>query len=103
MSTTTATALDALARDLLAVPENAALFTEPGVLIVQMAARITELRRRLDGVTDDCRVAEKWVGILRGQVRNLRADRDRAQDAAVDFAVQLGLMDAPLTTEYVQA
>ncbi|MFF0637829.1 hypothetical protein ACFYTS_35665 [Nocardia sp. NPDC004151] len=37
---TSVTALDALARDLLAVPENAGLFAEPGVLIVQMAARI---------------------------------------------------------------
>ncbi|MFE3023355.1 hypothetical protein [Nocardia tengchongensis] len=79
---TSVTALDALARDLLAVPENAALFAEPGVLIVQMAARITEL----------C-----------SQRANLRADRDRAQDAAVEFAYELGLISASTVLESVQA
>ncbi|MFE2962034.1 hypothetical protein [Nocardia tengchongensis] len=77
-----ATALDALARDLLAVPEFASGFADPGVVIVQMAARITEL----------C-----------AQCANLRADRDRAQDAAVEFAYELGLISAQTALEGVQA
>ncbi|GAB3212567.1 hypothetical protein [Nocardia tengchongensis] len=96
MSANTAAALEALARDLLAVPENAALFADPAAVIVQMAARITELRRHLDGVTHDCRTAERWIERYRPRFRNMRADQERLQDAAMQFAVELGLAD--LTT-----
>ncbi|WP_331757725.1 hypothetical protein [Nocardia sp. NBC_01388] len=99
MSNTLDTGLEALARDLLAVPENAALFADPAAVIVRLAAHITELRHRLDGVTHDCRVAEHWVAHFREEARNLRVDRERLQDAASrlvppDMAALLALVDS---------
>ncbi|MFE2961977.1 hypothetical protein [Nocardia tengchongensis] len=94
MSALTDTAIEALARDLLAVPEHAALFADPVVVIVQMAARIIELRHRLDGVIHDCQVAEHWVGVLRAEKLNMCADQERLQDAAMQFAAELGLTTA---------
>lgn len=82
MSHTLDTGLEALARDLLAVPENAHLFADPGAVIVRLAAHIVELRHRLDGVTHDCRTAEHWAGHFRREATNLRIDRERLQDAA---------------------
>ncbi|MGV9838060.1 hypothetical protein ACWDUL_28200 [Nocardia niigatensis] len=99
MSALTDTAIEALARDLLAVPEHAALFADPAAVIVQMAARITELRRRLDGTTHDCRVAERWIERYRPRFRNMRADQERLQDAAMCFAVELGLADPTATVQ----
>ncbi|GAB4590349.1 hypothetical protein [Nocardia sp. IFM 10818] len=93
MSALADTAIEALAREILAVPEHAALFADPAAVIVQMAARITELRRQLDGVTHDRDIAEHWVRVYRAQCHNLRRDQERLQDAAMCFAAQLGLAD----------
>ncbi|MFE3989952.1 hypothetical protein ACFXPR_36220 [Nocardia tengchongensis] len=93
----TDTAVEALAREILAVPDFAALFADPAALIVQMAAHITELRRRLGGATHDREVAERWIERYRPRFLNMRADHERLQDAAMCFAVELGLAD-PTTT-----
>ncbi|MEV6073386.1 hypothetical protein AB0L82_43145 [Nocardia sp. NPDC052001] len=93
------TRIEDLARDLLAVPENAGLYTDPAALLVRMSAHIVELRQRLDGVCHDRETAEKWLGVTRDECRNLRANCERLQDAAArlippDMDALLALVDS---------
>lgn len=90
-------AIDLLVSDLLADPDHASLYTDPVAVIVQIASRAYELRRQLRGVTQDCRTAEHWVGVLCEDRRALREDRERLQAAALRFATELGLSTAAPT------
>lgn len=87
-------AVDELARGVLAAPENADLLADPVAVIVQLAARVNELRHQLHGALTE------WVSLqvdyrqLRGMEVDLRKDHERLYDAAMDFATQLGLTAA---------
>ncbi|MBF6548885.1 hypothetical protein [Nocardia brasiliensis] len=86
-------AVDELARAVLAAPGDADLFVDRAAVIVQLAARVGQLRAHLH------RALTEWVSLqfdyrqLRGQDIDLRRDHERLYAAAMEFATQLGLHD----------
>ncbi|MFE3103431.1 hypothetical protein [Nocardia tengchongensis] len=88
-------AVDLLANDILADPEIASHHPDPAVVIVELAARARHLRTRLGVVTSNWYTASEQLTAMRAECRNLTADRDRAQDAALWYAAKLGITGHP--------
>lgn len=92
--TTALSPVDLLADGILADPDLAGLYPDPAAVIVELAARARHLRTRLATVTSDWHRAGEQLVDVRVECQNLRADNERLNDAALRFAVKLGLAPA---------